>query len=153
MKHIFILALISSTIACSRPAPAVNETVILQQITAFDHAYKTGDITTLNAMVSSNYLHTNPSGNVVSREVWLNWNSGRAESIASGELVIDKYETSDLDINIYGTDVALVSGINTSSGTNNGEAFETKVRFTHAWVLENDTWKRAAFHDSYLDKN
>lgn len=135
-------------IACSQ---SHNEDVIREQISRFDTAYKTGDFETLDRMISKDYLHTNPSGNVVTRENWLNWNSSRAEAIKSGELVIDTYETSELDIRIRNSTTAIVSGVNRASGTNKGEVFETKVRFTHVWLLEDGIWKRAVFHDSYLN--
>ncbi|MBO6524228.1 MAG: nuclear transport factor 2 family protein [Balneolaceae bacterium] len=128
-----------------------DQQLIAQRIQEFDTAYKTGDVEKLDEMISFDYLHTNPSGNIVTRENWLNWNISRARAIESGELVISAYETSELNIRIKNQYTVVASGVNYASGTDKGEPFETKVRFTHVWVLEDGLWKRAVFHDSYLD--
>ena len=128
-----------------------GEDIIREQISKLDTAYRTGDFETLDKMISKDYLHTNPSGNVIARKNWLSWNASRAEAIKSGVLAINTYETSDLDIRIKNPTTAIVSGVNKATGVNNGEAFETKVRFTHVWLFEEGAWKRAVFHDSYLD--
>lgn len=149
MKSIFFFGLIILlTVSCTQPP---SEQLIRERISEFDLAYKTGDVSSLDQMISKDYLHTNPSGSIVSRENWLNWNTSRGEAIQSGELIVNTYETSELDIRIRNATTVVVSGVNTSTGINKGEPFETKVRFTHLWVLEDGTWKRAVFHDSYLD--
>lgn len=135
-------------LSCTQPP---DDQLIKQRILEFDTAYKTGDVEKLDQMISFDYLHTNPSGNIVTRENWLNWNISRADAIKSGELVINTYETSELNIRIKNQTTVVASGINTSSGIDKGEPFETKVRFTHLWILEDGAWKRTVFHDSYLN--
>lgn len=149
MKSIFFFGfVILLIVSCTQPP---DDQLIKQRILEFDLAYKTGDVEKLDQMISFDYLHTNPSGNIVTRENWLNWNISRADAIKSGELVINTYETSELNIRIKTQTTVVASGINTSSGIDKGEPFETKVRFTHLWVLEDEAWKRAVFHDSYLN--
>lgn len=135
-------------LSCTQPP---DDQLIKQRILEFDTAYKTGDVEKLDQMISFDYLHTNPSGNIVTRESWLNWNTSRADAIKSGDLVINTYETSELNIRIKNQTTVVASGINTSSGIDKGEPFETKVRFTHLWILEDGAWKRTVFHDSYLN--
>lgn len=143
-----ILVTVFSFNSCMSPP---SEEMIRERVADFDEAFRTGDVTALDDMISENYLHTNPSGNVISRENWLSWNRSRAEELNSGVLTVESYETSELDIRIVSFNTALVSGINEANGVRNGEPFQTKVRFSHVWILEDGNWKRAVFHDSYIN--
>jgi ketosteroid isomerase-like protein len=119
-------------------------------IDRFAEAYVAADVAALDSMLGDPYLHIDgATGKVVPREAWLEWNRERRQQIEAGTLVIDSYEISDLAIRMR-RDSANVTGIVRSSGTREGDPFETALRFTNVWVLEGGQWQRALFHDSAL---
>lgn len=116
----------------------------------FGEAYVEADVAILESLLTHDYLHVNGnSGNVLTREEWLDWIASRREEIENGSLVVTKYVVDDVRVEIYGT-AAVVTGTVDASGIRNEERFASRVRFTNLWVRSNRIWRRAAFHDSAL---
>ncbi len=113
--------------------------------------YRTANTDMLAQMLTADYVHINGgSGNVNDRDAWLSWVRSQRTALDAGTLVVDAYEIKDYQQRIYG-DTAFVTGVVESSGSKEGAAFKTKIRFSNVWVKKDGRWLRAAFHDSPLE--
>lgn len=122
-----------------------------QAVEALGVAFSKADISTLESLITDNYIHINGrSGNVIDKQTWLNWNKSRQKDIATNKEVIERYQISALQIEIF-ENTAFVTGIVTSSGTRNAKKFNSKIRFSNVWIRSKNQWKRAAFHDSSIE--
>lgn len=129
--------------------PSERIAAVEKQVAAFSEAFRTADADMLAAMLVEDYIHTNTDGSIIDKERWLRWIRSRHEELANSMLHITRYENSDVVVRLHG-DAAVVTGINLSEGTRQGERFRSHLRFTHLWVYVDGTWKRAAFHDTRL---
>ena len=115
---------------------------------AFGRAFREADVEQLERLLSDNYIHVNGgSGNVLSRETWLEWVASRRAEIESRELNITEYRIEDVAIVMHGN-TAIVVGTVFSSQVKSGALSTLRVRFSNTWIYENSEWRRAAFHDS-----
>jgi len=119
-------------------------------VSDFGRAFASADVSALQLLLTEDYTHVNgSSGNVITRDQWLGWVASRRAELDAGTLVIETYTVEDLRVQLYG-ETAVVSGIVRSRGLNGGTPFDSNIRFTNVWVLEEGVWRRAAFHDSRL---
>lgn len=140
--------LVLAFLSCA--SSSTNEEDVLDAVARFAEAYRRGDVATLEAMIADQYIHTNGRGGLVTREQWLAFQRDRAAQLADGRLVVASYENAALQVRRTG-DVAIVVGENRASGTRDGSAYSTRLRFTQVWVLTPSGWRRAAYHDSDID--
>ena len=114
---------------------------------AFSRAYRDADAGRLSAMLTDRYVHSNSGGPVIRKPAWLDYVRSRRKLLDEGALVVSEYENENVVIETYG-DAAVVHGLNVSKGTDKGKPFAKRIVFTHTWVRDGGTWKRASFHDS-----
>ena len=137
------------------PNPAVaeepcRETEVRAAVSAFGRAFVEADVSALATFLTANYVHINGrSGSVLNRDDWLRWVESRRAELDSGELVVSTYRIEDVRVELSG-DIAVVTGVAFLSGTRNGNALTSQLRFSNVWILKGGTWRRAAFHDSPL---
>ena len=67
--------------------------------------------------------------------------------VDSGRMKFQRYETSDLNVRIYGQS-ALVTGKLQRKREINGRTVEDDWRFTKAYIRTSDGWRVASFHAS-----
>lgn len=67
--------------------------------------------------------------------------------VESGRMKFQRYETSDLNVRIYGQS-ALVTGRLQRKREINGRTVEDDWRFTKAYIRSDDGWRVASFHAS-----
>lgn len=139
---VFCLAL--SGCAKSRDADVLSlETAVRE----FADAYRTGDVETVDALLANDYVHTNSGGAPGDRDSYLAWNRTRAENLQSRTWSVEAYELSELQMKPY-DGFAIVTGRITASGVRDGAPWMSDIRFTNVWIVEDETWKRTAFHDA-----
>ena len=102
-------------------------------VESFGRAWAARDIQTLRKMLAPDYVHTDFEGHVFDREAWLAYVAQQAHGSA--------VSFHDVQYREYGS-LAIVLGANGIAGGNMGEA---KIRFTQAWQLGVDGWRRLAF--------
>ena len=144
--------LFAFTILLSAAFPAtsqeLSESTVKDAVERFGRAFVKADVKALSELLAKDYVHVNGnSGKVLSKNDWLKWIATRPPLLKSRQLVIEKYEISDLEVRLFGGS-AIVTGLVRSIGKRNGADFETSIRFTNVWVIEDGALKRAAFHDS-----
>lgn len=126
-----------------------KEQLLLQNIGTFNQAFKKGDADQLAAMITDTYLHTNGTSAPIDKETWVAYLRKRQKEITSGTLVVHSYEMTEQHYEWY-NDMAIVSGKVNVSRTKNGKHSEHEFRVTHIWVYQNNSWKRAGFHDGKI---
>ena len=151
---IFTISIISiPTMAQDLPSDEeIEEKTIslLRAIDLFNLYFKKADANELDALLTDRYMHTNGSSAPYTKEVWLNYIRSRKSKLDTKALVISDYGMTDITLTFY-DQVALVNGVVFSKGEENGTSFDKKFRVTHLWVLKNDQWKRAGFHDGLIE--
>jgi ketosteroid isomerase-like protein len=93
------------------------------------------DIPTLAPLVDDGYTHTNPFGQIFSK-------AEIAGAIESGELTVERYDTDDVQVRIYG-DAAVLTGRATLEGRFKGQNIGGQYRYTRTYVRQGDGWKVA----------
>ena len=147
MNHIlklftFLLLIMSSSVVLA-------EDTLEKTLDEFQNAFSNADVQLLSNLITDDYLHTNASGNVIGKEDWLNWLSGRRKDMDANIFSYTTYEIKDRQIKYY-EKMAIVSSLIQTAGINKAGDFLTNIRTTEVWIKENSNWSRAAFHDSYL---
>ena len=125
---------------------------VFQALEKFSNAYRDADVAILSEMLTDQYIHSNSGGPIIRKEGWLKWVATRKTAIEGGLLIYEDYQNEDVVVETY-SDAAVVHGINIAKGTENGKPFDKRIAFTHTWIKEGSTWKRASFHDSKVTKN
>lgn len=149
LKVLALVGVVFFTSSCSI-SKNDSEASLKGAIDEFNEAYKKGDVSTLERMITSDYTHTNNSWKSFGKEKWLGYMESRAQKIQSGELVIDTYQMDQLEIKVR-DNMAFVTARIISKGSENGVAFSKSFRVSNYWVHENDQWIRAGFHDTPIE--
>ena len=152
VKNVFLLLLLVAISSCS--VSTLNDqdlkSDLEEGLVTFNEAFRKGDLQILNEMTTTDYVHTNGQSEAFGKDSWFNYLRGRSKQIEDGTLSIDKYEFSDVKISLHGH-TAIVNGKVSVSGKREGVPFSNQFRVTHLWVYENNSWKRAGFHDTKID--
>jgi hypothetical protein len=136
-------------IASAEPDSA-RQAALHAALQAFGRAFRHADAAALDSLLTADYLHTNGgSGAVLDRTRWLDYVRSRRADLRSGNLRVDRYETSAVTVRWYPS-TAVVSNEVVSEGIQNGAPFASRLRVTQVWVEAGGRWRRAAFHDSSI---
>ncbi len=151
MKRFVILPILLFTVACGSPERKKQKELdsLEATIEAFNTAFQEGNLTVLDSLTTDNYTHTNSSDRAFSKERWFNYLENRSKDLASGQLKIDEYQLLEKEIQLHEKS-AIVTGLIITSGFSQGNEFSRQIRVSNYWVKENETWKRAGFHDTRL---
>ena len=106
----------------------------------WNDAYLHGDADTLNQLLGDDLVVTMTAMRVLDK----------ADSIAiirSGRVKFQRYETSELRIQVYG-DAAVVSGLLERTRDAGGQITEDKYRFTKVYIRKANKWTVVAWHAS-----
>lgn len=150
MKRFFpILVIATCILGCSNNENQELSHTLNQAIDDFNSAFEKGDVFTLDQMITEGYLHTNNSWKAFGRDQWLGYMKDRSEKIKTDSLRVTNYQFTERQIQIY-MNTAVVTGLVTSEGIEMGQPFSKKFRVSNVWVYENGSWKRGAFHDTWI---
>ncbi len=122
---------------------------LLEAIKEFNSAFKEGNVAKLSSMIAQDYLHTNSASKPIDKEVWVNYLDKRKKEIETKKLIVHTYEMNEVEVRLY-DDMAIVSAKIVTSNTKDGKLTDNHYRVTNIWVLEDEKWKRAGFHDGKI---
>ena len=142
---LFLLALSYGAVFCqqTQPTPA---TALTDALHKFNKAFQDGDVKTLEAMITEDYVHTNGYSKAIMKQDWLSYLSRRSEDIRLGRLEVIDYKMDEIDMKFY-DNMAIVTGIVTVTNKTDDNSTTNHYRVTHIWVKQDNMWKRAGFHD------
>ncbi len=156
MKHFKILCIIiiSLNLSCKNAEANVKESEIsreelLIRINEFNKAFQKGQVSTLESMITENYVHTNGNSKPINKHDWLSYLRKREVEIEMGNLVVADYEMDEIKIEFHGK-MAIVTGRVKVSNKKEEEILINEYRITNIWIIEDGIWKRAGFHDGKI---
>ncbi|HWR16085.1 MAG TPA: nuclear transport factor 2 family protein [Terriglobales bacterium] len=137
MKSVLVL-LLFLPLAIDPQSPDWKNFLALES--AWNEAHVSGDAIVLDQLWSEDLEVTVPRMPVMSKTEALGF-------ARSGKMKFQKYQTSDLNVRVYG-DAAVVSGRLQRERSLNGKTFEDDWRFTKVYIRRNERWQVVAFHCS-----
>ena len=146
---IFIIHQGCRTETAHKPDSLEEEKILIERVEEFNLAFKECNIEQLETLVTENYLHTNGNSRSIKRDAWLEYLEKRNLEIKRGNLVVNTYDMSEIEIVLY-EDMAIVTGKISTSFIKSGEYLKNEYRITNVWVNEDGSWKRAGFHDGKI---
>jgi len=135
----FALGALVPTVAQNRKEPAESKILALES--KWNDAYKRGDVSTMELLLSPNFVITVEDGNTFSESGYLAYNTASA-------LHVEISEMTDLKVRMHGN-VAVVTGAYHEKGTSKGKPYESRDRLTDVWMKNADgAWQVIAAHYS-----
>lgn len=86
------------------------------------------------------YIHSNG---------WIQTKREVLDDMASGKLVYVHVQVKEAQVRVYGK-TAILTGLGTFEGVNNGTGFKMDLRYTEVYVLTSDGWKLASRHSNRM---
>jgi len=137
------IAILSSPLVYCQPKTAESKTA--QQVRRtddkFHNAVRTADVTTLERLLSDQFIWTHSTGNVQDKALVV-------ENLRSGKLRYEILTTDDVKVYVYGRS-AVVSG---HSDRKYPDKDPFQLRYTAFYVKTKAGWQVAAFHTSIFPK-
>jgi ketosteroid isomerase-like protein len=131
-------AALGSASAQNRKEPAEK---ILALESKWNEAYKRGDVSAMESLLSPNFVITVEDGSTFSESGYLAYNTASA-------LHVEISEMTDLKVRMHGN-VAVVTGAYHEKGTSKGKPYESHDRLTDVWMKNADgSWQVIAAHYS-----
>ncbi|MEP5614419.1 MAG: nuclear transport factor 2 family protein [Cyclobacteriaceae bacterium] len=150
LKRSLFLLVIITLIACTKNDSTAQREKLEEALRVFNTAFETVDIATLDQMITNNYVHTNGSWEAFGKETWLGYMKNRKAKLESGDLLVSKYEMTDLNIKMHEKSAFVVARFITA-GREDTTFFNKQIRVSNLWVIEDGEWKRAGFHDTMIE--
>lgn len=118
------------------PSTQSDEQQLLSLEQQWSNAMKSGDASALARIEADDYVFTDPTGRITSKQDDLN-------GLQSGQVKIQTADLSNLQVHIVG-DTAVVTGQETLKGMDHGKDISGKYAFTDTWVKRNGQWQAVA---------
>ncbi len=134
-----LLLLASSTALAQSRATADVETLLLRLESEWAQVDVTQDKSVFQRILAPDFVSTSRSGKLLSgRDAYVAaWEYERVKSAQNGDMVV----------HVYSNEAAVVTGIDTTSGSNaDGSEWTHQDRFTDTWVRRSGSWQCVAEH-------
>jgi len=117
------------------------ESKILALESKWNDAYKRGDVSTMESLLSPDFVITVEDGTTFSESGYIAYNTASA-------LHVEISEMTDLKVRMHGN-VAVVTGAYHEKGTAKGKPYDSRDRLTDVWMKDADgAWHVIAAHYS-----
>ena len=136
----FSLATVSAVPARGQGSTASVEDQIKKMEKDRAAAVVKGDVATLEALTSDDYMLINANGQVSDKATTMN-------NIKTGNIKITTNDVSDLKVRVYGS-TAVVTGKSNAKGSINGRELKGPVMFTRVYVKKDGKWQSVAFQQT-----
>ena len=101
------------------------------------------------ALVAHDYFHTDVKGKVQSKVDWIeNGFRPYAARVKSGDLKWEAYRSDEIQVRVYGSDVAVATGRITLKHQRDTRA--RQGRFTQVWVRRQGRWQRVVYQLTWI---
>lgn len=140
IRRYFIHACTVAILVLFQPALAAeSEKEAVKAVTqAASDALRLGDIAELERILLPDFTLVRSDSEIRTLEQLV-------AGLRTGEPQYEVFRNHDMTARIYG-DTAVVHGITTLKGTNNGQPFEFDVRFTDTLIRTDGEWRMAVSH-------
>ena len=141
---IAIIVVVSALVmACRSQAPAAHrdEAALIEMQQDLARAWVSGDRTTLERIIASDWTTTGPDGRTSDRARVL------AQVFETGVHRIHDLKIDDVKARVFG-DAAVVTGRTRGVGEFEGAAYDVVIQFTDVFVRRTGQWQAVASHSS-----
>lgn len=118
--------------------PAASKVLTLEK--KWNDVYKRGDIAAMDSLLADDFIITVEDGSTFSKPGYIAHNGDSA-------LRVELSDMSDLQVRMHGN-TAVVTGTYHEKGTEKGNPYEYRDRFTDVWMNLNGRWQVIASHYS-----
>lgn len=125
-------------------APEAVRAELLALEARWDSAVVRKDIAALERILAPSFVFIGADGSVSSRSEML-------AALQAPDLVIDPFETRDVQVRLYGG-TAILTGWFEQTGRFQGRAYRTRSRYTDVYVREAGRWVAVTAHASTLPR-
>lgn len=121
-------------------ANSTSASAVLALEKKWNDAYKQGDVETMNALLSDDYIITVEDGNTFSKPGYIARNGNSTVHVHVSKM-------SNLTVRVHGN-TAVVTGGYYERGTEKGKPYEYRDRLTDVWMNINGRWQLIVSHYS-----
>jgi ketosteroid isomerase-like protein len=134
MKHLFVIALLVMAVsAWAVGDTATDERELTQLVNDLNVAIVKPDIAFLERVLSKDYVHYRPHGNVETRAQYL-------EDRKNGNVDFDSLVADETKVRVYG-DTAIVTYRSTAKGKDQDGPIDEQRRWTRIFVRKDGRWQ------------
>lgn len=159
MKHFLILCLIlagefaraqavstsagaTTAVATAPPNQSADEKAVAATERRRFDAQMRKDYTALEQILANDLVYSHSNGNVDTKQSYI-------QSIRDGKSKYDAIEIQEQQIRVYGN-TAVVNGVCLMKASSNGEAINTRIRYTDMYVKNGQQWQMVAWQSLRL---
>lgn len=148
LRHLTVLLLVCAVAAvasaqtATKTAQQGNPTTqtFIDLENKWNDALVKADTVALAAILADGYVSTDEQGHQRDK-------LGILARLKSGERKYRSLKLSDVRLHLYG-DAAVVTGINTGTGTSDGQPLPARIAWTDTFIRQNGAWRAVATHAS-----
>ena len=134
MKHLFVIALLVMAVsAWAVGDTATDERELTQLVNDLNVAIVKPDVAFLEQVLSKDYVHYRPHGNVETRAQYL-------EDRKNGNVDFDSLVADETKVRVYG-DTAIVTYRSTAKGKDQDGPIDEQRRWTRIFVRKDGRWQ------------
>jgi hypothetical protein len=122
-------------------SPFTAEAQIMDSSRSIAKALVEKDWKTYDMVVGKTYIFTNPNAMVATKEQLM---KRYASTDPQEAIVYNKLEYTDQNVQVYGNDTAIETGVANVEGKDGPNSITGKYRYTRMWVKQNDRWQAVA---------
>ncbi len=137
------LALLPFLAIAQQNSEPADKSLILALEGAWNQAEIHHDAAAASAILADTFISVDHHGTLLSRSQYLN--DMKDQSFKPEEIA-----NSDTSVYLYG-DVAIVTSVYRTRGTDDGKPFSHHGRFTDTWIKQNGKWQCVADHETLIN--
>src|SRR5580700_9243414 len=146
MKHL-TLAILAAMLFSGTPfaedkSSGADEIRIKQLERAWNQAEAMQEVKEVSSLLADTLVYTDYDGSFMNKSEYLKW-------VAAPQQKADHLYDEGLSVQVYGA-AAVVTGIYRETGTNKGQPYTIRSRFTDTWIKRNDAWLCVASHSTLI---
>jgi len=139
-----VIGVLAAAPGRAQVAPDAVRAELLALEARWDSAVVRKDIAALEQILAPSFVFIGADGSVSSRSEML-------AALQAPDLVIDPFETRDVQVRLYGG-TAILTGWFEQTGRFQGRAYRTRSRYTDVYVREAGRWVAVSAHASTLPR-
>ena len=139
---IMLLLSASSLMVAAQEDAAADKSMILALESAWNQAEIHHDATAVAAIMADNFISVDHHGTLLNKAKYL-------ADLKDLSFKPEEIANSETTVYLYG-DVAIVTSVYQTKGTDNGKPFVHRGRFTDTWIKRNREWKCVADQETLI---
>lgn len=123
--------------------PTGEEGRIIALESAWDQAEQNKDVNALANLLADNIVYVDYDGSISTRQQLL-------ADVKSADVTGEQINNEGVTVRLYGSNVAVSTGIYRDKGIEKGKPFSRRGRFTNVWLNHNGKWECIASQSTLI---